>query len=399
MGSGKKGKGDPNASHAFWDNQPVPKLGDVITDEFGPIERKTVDQVQKEPYTLPKGYEWSDINMNDEKECDEIYELLSQHYVEDDDNMFRFNYSKNFLRWALKAPGYKRMWHCGIRSTVKSKKLLACITAIPASVQVYKDSIEMVEINFLCVHKKLRSKRLAPVLIKEITRRVNIRNIWQAAYTAGVVIPKPVARNQYWHRSINPKKLIEVKFSHLSRNMTMQRHLKLYKLPETTKTPGIRDFKTTDVEAVTVLLNTYLEKFDLTPIFTAADVLHWFIPQKDIIESYVVEDPNEPGNITDFVSFYTLPSTVMNHPQHDNIKAAYSFYNVSTATPWPELMGDALVLAKKNNFDVFNALDLMENSEFLEKLKFGIGDGNLQYYLYNWKCPKMDPKKIGLVLQ
>ena len=50
-------------------------------------------------------------------------------------------------------------------------------------------------------------------------------------------------------------------------------------------------------------------------------------------------------------------------------------------------------------FDVFNALDLMENTSFLEKLKFGIGDGNLQYYLYNWKCPAMVPKKIGLVLQ
>jgi len=37
----------------------------------------------------------------------------------------------------------------------------------------------MVEINFLCVHKKLRSKRLAPVLIKEITRRVNLKGIWQ----------------------------------------------------------------------------------------------------------------------------------------------------------------------------------------------------------------------------
>lgn len=35
----------------------------------------------------------------------------------------------------------------------------------------------MVEINFLCVHKKLRSKRLAPVLIKEITRRVNVTNV------------------------------------------------------------------------------------------------------------------------------------------------------------------------------------------------------------------------------
>lgn len=50
---------------------------------------------------------------------------------------------------------------------------------------------------------------------------------------------------------------------------------------------------------------------------------------------------------------------------------------------------------KQKGFDVFNALDLMENKAFLEKLKFGIGDGNLQYYLYNWKCPSMDPDKVG----
>lgn len=51
----------------------------------------------------------------------------------------------------------------------------------------------MTEINFLCVHKKLRSKRLAPVLIREITRRSHLEGIFQAAYTAGVVLPKPVA--------------------------------------------------------------------------------------------------------------------------------------------------------------------------------------------------------------
>jgi len=45
-------------------------------------------------------------------------------------------------------------------------------------------------------------------------------------------------------------------------------------------------------------------------------------------------------------------------------------------------------------FDVFNALDLMENKQFLEPLKFGIGDGNLQYYLYNWRCPTMTPDKV-----
>lgn len=48
----------------------------------------------------------------------------------------------------------------------------------------------------------------------------------------------------------------------------------------------------------------------------------------------------------------------------------------------------------QKGFDVFNALDLMENKTFLEKLKFGIGDGNLQYYLYNWKCPSMGSEKV-----
>jgi glycylpeptide N-tetradecanoyltransferase len=53
-----------------------------------------------------------------------------------------------------------------------------------------------------------------------------------------------------------------------------------------------------------------------------------------------------------------------------------------------------LLLFFKNDFDVFNALDLMDNREFLEKLKFGVGDGNLQYYIYNWKCTQMAPEKV-----
>jgi len=72
---------------------------------------------------------------------------------------------------------------------------------------------------------------MAPVLIREITRRVNISGLFQAIYTAGVILPKPIGSCRYWHRSLNPKKLIDVKFSHLTRNMTMQRTIKLYKLP------------------------------------------------------------------------------------------------------------------------------------------------------------------------
>lgn len=36
----------------------------------------------------------------------------------------------------------------------------------------------------------------------------------------------------------------------------------------------------------------------------------------------------------------------MNHPVHNSLKAAYSFYNVHTTTPLLDLMSDALILAK-----------------------------------------------------
>ena len=59
---------------------------------------------------------------------------------------------------------------------------------------------------------------------------------------------------------------------------------------------------------------------------------------------------------------------------------------------------DALILAKGLDFDVFNALNILDQEEVLNQLKFGIGDGHLQYYLYNWRCRDMPPNEVGLVL-
>jgi hypothetical protein len=159
----------------------------------GPLESRTLDDVRKEPLNLPNGFEWCAIDVKDPAQMKEMYDLLAENYVEDDDNMFRFAYSVDFLTWALTPPDYFPEWHVGVRVQNKGRALVACITGIPADMSVYDTHVRMCEINFLCVAKKLRSKRLAPVLIKEVTRRVNLRGIWQATYTAGVVIPTPVA--------------------------------------------------------------------------------------------------------------------------------------------------------------------------------------------------------------
>ena len=89
----------------------------------------------------------------------------------------------------------------------------------------------------------------------------------------------------------------------------------------------------------------YLSKLEPAPTFTEDDFSHWFLPRDHIIECYVVE--KEAGKITDMLSFYSLPSTVMNHPQHKTLRAAYSFYNVANTASWTDLMGDALIIAKK----------------------------------------------------
>lgn len=47
---------------------------------------------------------------------------------------------------------------------------------------------------------------------------------------------------------------------------------------------------------------------------------------------------------------------------------------------------------------MFNALDLMDNALYVDDLKFGPGDGLLNYYLYNWRCPDVARHKVGLVM-
>ena len=383
--------------YKFWSTQPVPQLTEQPT-EHGPIETKRVADVPSQPYPLPAGFEWCNVVMGDEKEGAEVYRLLNENYVEDDDNMFRFDYSLAFLRWALEPPHWSNDFHIGVRMT-SNRKLVAFISGIPQRMRVYDRTVAMYEINFLCIHKKLRSKRLAPVLIKEITRRVNRTDVWQAVYTAGVVLPKPVSSCRYWHRSLQVKKLIDVKFTKLARNMTLLRTIKLFKTTDAPTCTGIRAMEARDVKAVHKLLTAYLAGFQLVPLFSEEEVAHWLLPRNDVIYSYVCYgDPSNRNRLTDFTSFYNLPSTIIGHPTHHTLKAAYSFYNVATTHSLTDLMSDALHFAYREGFDVFNALDVMENARFLEKLKFGPGDGHLQYYVYNWRCPEMKPEQIGLVL-
>lgn len=80
----------------------MPQFNDGDKSREGPIKVVDLDDVPKDPYPLLNGFEWGTIDPEDEKEVGELYELLSNHYVEDDDSSFRLNYSPVFLRWSVK---------------------------------------------------------------------------------------------------------------------------------------------------------------------------------------------------------------------------------------------------------------------------------------------------------
>ncbi|GBE61053.1 hypothetical protein BOVATA_025460 [Babesia ovata] len=386
--------------HAFWNTQPVCKYSEEVdAEQIGAVDSNTnVENIRPHPYALPDAFEWVDIDIKDEEQQMQLYYLLYENYVEDSGGLLRFDYKTEFLQWALTSPGYKKDWHVAVRVKA-SKRLVGFISGIPVTINVLGTSLEVAEINFLCVHKQLRSKRLAPVLIKEITRRVNRCGIWQAVYTAAAMIPKPITTCRYWHRTLNIRRLVDARFTSIGHRMTISRAQRLYKLPAETDGIVMRPMERKDVDSVLELLKNYLPSYKVYQEYTREEVEHWFLPKGESIYTYVKEGSG--GKVTDMLSFYRLNSSVLNNPKIDTIKAAYSYYNIATTITFKKLMEMALHFANANEFDVFNALDLMENSPIfevgfiigvrigLQDLKFGPGEGNLHYYLYNWRIPSV----------
>ena len=274
---------------------------------------------------------------------------------------------------ALKPPGWRKEWHLGVR--VKKQdglgKLVAFIAGIPSQIRIRSHQQQMVEINFLCAHKKLRQKRLAPVLIKEITRRVHLLDIFQAVYTAGLLLPKPVVSCRYWHRAINAKKLVDVGFSAKSDNVDMARYQLRFKLPNSTSL-ALKPMKLEHVDEVMRLLNGYLAKnCDFAPVFSKEEIQHYFIPIDKVIYSFV--GFNSEGKVIDFISFYNLSSSVLKGipPRKvDIVNAAYLFYYATIEEGDKRLprlrtlVNDALILARDvRDLFLFNR---MNNTNILQ---------------------------------
>uniref|UniRef100_A0A7S3IWN5 Glycylpeptide N-tetradecanoyltransferase n=1 Tax=Strombidium inclinatum TaxID=197538 RepID=A0A7S3IWN5_9SPIT len=395
--------------HKFWDTQPVKKFLSDRVQKDGPIQHGKVEDVAKVPAELPAGFEWVTIDMDKEEDANQVFQLLRNHYVEDSEGIFRFDYPVDFLKWTLCVPGFNKDWHIGVKAAGKDS-LLGFISGTPQKVVVNSETVKMAEINFLCVHKKLRSKKLAPILIKEVTRRVNLTNVWSAIYTSGDMIPSPFTFAPYFHRSLNPKKNVETGFSAIPSNEPMARYnkrLKLHGLQDMNLVGNPRLMESKDIPAVCQLYKNHMSKYNAHFKLNQNEIAHHLMPRPGVVYTLVFEGEDDQGKkaITDFISFYSLPSQILKRQNHDHtqMNIAYLYYYAFTKNSLTEMMKYVLHFAKEEadvKYDVFNCLSIMDNHEFVRDLKFGVGDGTLNYYMFNYglKDDYLRPNMVATVL-
>jgi glycylpeptide N-tetradecanoyltransferase len=331
--------------HEFWDTQPIGK--DAVTLDAGDA-----------PIELPEGFEWSTCQTH------ELRNLLSAHYLSDE--VSSLEYSKNLIEWVLHADPY---WNVALR---KSGKLVGFIAARPSTVSVDRARVSAVEVTFLCVSKRLRDKRLAPLLIREITRRAVLRGVHQAIYTAVSELPSPVASTYYWHRLLNVPNLIKSGFYETDR-------------------PNARMF---DVHGTSALHRATQDD--------AAEILNVLKAEatslrlcRDVDEDYVqrlLRLPHVFAGEGKFVCLYEVGYKSSNGVAN---RQAYVLHAVGEGA-----LQDATILAKNAGFDVLNCLDAPFSEDELRERRFIRGVGALHYYLYNWKLDRpLKNTELGFVLQ
>lgn len=328
----------------FWDKQPVPQEG--LNYEKGKEiekEKKVVAESQK----LPDGFSWKVCSV------EEAHPFLNEYYLASETN--RLKYSLETLKWAAESPGYEN------RAIVhdETQELIGFISSVPTKIRVCDDVLNMVQINFLCVHDNYRSLGFAPLLISEMKRIANTKGVWQAIYTAVTKIPTPLVKSTYWHRILNVKKLSDIGFYKVT-NKTKQKYL------EVRGTSQFRKMQSKDIPKVTKILQNHFKQFKIAPVIDKLWVKHWILPAN----SYINDSDNT------FISFYDIPNV-----EKDGlyvIKQAYSFYVIG------DVYNDAFLIAKNLGYDMFTTLDIGQCVPNLEKQKFLMGSSSVHYYLFNW---------------
>ena len=298
-------------------------------------------------------------------EINNIAKFLSENYVED--NKFRYNYSEDFLKWYLDDDSLQ------ICIYDNNEELVGFICGKKINMMLNGEQKIIAEIDFLCVKKNNRNKKLCPLLINKIRQKFNDINIYEAIFTSEHNYPNNITHCDYFIRFINPIKLYEI--GYINNNLNLEFYSELPKIKGNKILNKINDYN-----ICLDLYNKYYKRFDCYEIFDETSFNKRF--NNNHINIYGLYENNK---LIDFISYYTIDINVINVIINNNqmTKDGYLYIYTNNSNNLHRMISLLLHKLKENNVDSFIALNIMENTDdIMADLKFINKKSNYNYYFF-----------------
>ena len=266
--------------------------------QIGPIEPVT-DKVEKKPYLLPKGFEWTSIFCEIDKTCQ-----IADHS----------DSSLHPSQWFSLYPKGKVLGIKSSSTTMIFWGLLMCVNIKGKSMKLVQ--LNNIDVTHISTVGEPLFNLLFNIAAKEMMRQFQFSGIYQAIISPTLVpteIVKPIVTSRLWYFCLD----------------------ELDPLPYTTpQTPGLRKMTWKDIPSALALTNKYTSKFEIGQFFqNEEDFSHWFLPSSKgdaHIVTYVVDDPIT-GDITDMFSFQ-IPVADKTPPLTGNVLAIVNTFKNSSIT-------------------------------------------------------------------
>jgi len=373
----------------FWAKRPLQTDNSEGGEIWKPENIKK--NIKQSPLNLPKKLEWKKLDPMNKQDMTSMSEFLNKHYMFKEGDDMGIHYSPELLSWYLSTPNEKKNPNIVMGVVIEgTTRLIGTITGVYFNGSFYNKVKNMLDVDLFCIHPKLRSKGLAEVMIDELVRQMNLRDVFHGTFSGSRNIPNQVCDLQFFHRPINTEKLVDTGFLNI-KDGNKESAIKMFAINDDID-DNFREALEDDLESIYNILNKQLERYSVHFVFTKEQVKHLFF--NDCVDTYVYETDDE---VTEFISVYKIKYRVMNSNKEDNkfIHIGQLFYYAYNNTTLYELFKNLIVASEVKELDVINCLNDMDNNKIFDGLKFTEGSGKLKHYLYNWITPQLDPSQTA----
>jgi hypothetical protein len=227
---------------------------------------------------------------------------------------------------------------------------------------------------------------------------INRFDIGIAHYTINSPIKSPyISNKQFFHRIINISALIKTKFISEDYGPDLLALRVKFEYNQTfDRVILLKSSNQIDVKSrVYDMYKEYAKNtYDINQEISL-DEFNEILDNKDFYNFLILDGQ---GSTVAFISFFRLDTTTNDGTYKNGYCYKMCFKNKISMTDSLEFINEYIYI--NNIFDVLTFADIFgpaQTTEYINKMKFIPGTGNLKYYLYNMSSTKIDNNKNGLV--